>query len=360
MSAYRIVGRHAIPESDFRNLEDNRIRELSGELQLESSMMPTENGMESVAEFKPIGPGKPLTIEIRHVYSGKYPKGGLFKKSDDVAVVSGVKDYSVFSATARALNFIQRNHRKHGSFKTPSAFSDGTPVVAHYPALTSDSLTMSIELAVDDFPQEFVNSLGGAFQKLGGVPLMLPHSGFLLGLGEVLKLSGSIGNALFDSKPEFSITESINFDRAGSIVAEANFHLLTKSATLYLEYEYNDRVGMVHKVTNKPYEGDEPYVVISLDGRPRENLKDFAPTAASASILKGFFNIGEDVRTPIDTVVEGIKLASDMRFREKALDIKRAMDALPDDSDDREGLKEQFDALVKNIGNELIKPDADS
>lgn len=355
MTAYRIVGDQALSEAEFQRMDVPEREKIESAFIPESTMLPLENGMQQVADFVPIGPGKPLTIEIRHVYSGKYPKSGLFRKEKDVAVVSGVKDYAIFAATARALNFIQKDHTKRTRFTTPSAFEKGTPVVAYYPALTTSSLTMSIEMAVDDFPGDFVNDLGNAFTALSGVPLMLPHAGFLMGLGEVTKLASGVGNALFDGKPEFSMTESLNFDRPGSLIAKADFRLLTRSHTLHMHYKYDDRFGMVHKVTGEPYAGDEPYVVVSLDGRERPNLKDFAPTAASASILKKFFNIGDDVRTPIETVVEGIKLASDMRFRDRAMEVKETLDALPADAQQREELQKQLDALLKNIGNDLFK-----
>lgn len=351
MAVARIVGEELIPDTRFRELVAERPAELEA--------MVVQPAPGEVTPFVPIGIGKPLTIQIRHVYTGKYPKeGGLFGSSKDVAIVSGVKDYSVFAATARALNWIQRGHKARKPLKTPSAFTDGTPVVAYYPALTADSLTLSIEIAVDDFPQDFVNSLGDAFQTLGGVPLMLPYSGFLLGAGEILKLAGGIGNGLFDGRPEFTITEPLNFDVPGSIVPQADFRLLTPSEILHLEYKYDDAKGLVHQDTGKRYEGDDPYVVVSLDGKERPALAEFAPTAASASILKRFFNVGEDVRTPIDTVVEGIKLASDMRFRSKALETKGALDKLPPDSPDRAKLQLQYDALIKNIGNDLFKPKA--
>jgi hypothetical protein len=352
MAVFRIVGEEMVTEADFRG----RIAEQAAALEATSA----EVVLEEVTPFTPIGIGKPLTIQIRHVYTGKYPKsGGLFGSSKDVAVVSGVRDYSVFAATARALNFIQRNHKARLPLKTPSAFADGTPVVAYYPALTVDSLTLSVEIAIDDFPQDFVNSLGGAFQTLGGIPLLLPHAGFLLGAGEILKLAGGIGNALFDGKPEFSITEPLNFDVPGSLVPTADFRLLTHSATLPIDYRYDDAQGLVRKDNGQRYDGDDPYVVVSLDGKERPNLADFAATAASASILKRFFNIGDDVRTPIDTVVEGIKLASDMRFRDKALETKKALDKLAADSPDRAKLQLQYDALVKNIANDLFKPKTD-
>lgn len=336
-------------EAEYRALSPERVAGLTP--------APASSALEEVAPYVPIGLGKPLTIQIRHIYTGKYPKKSVFGGGGkDIAVVSGVRDYSVFAATARALNFIERNKKAGSHLKTPGAFVDGTPVVAYYPALTADSLTLSLELAVDDFSQEFVNSLGSAFETLGGVPLLLPHAGFLLGAGELLKLAGGLGNALFDGKPEFSITEPLNFDIPGSEIATADFRVLTHSDTLQHEYIYDDKRGLVHKQHGELYKGEEPYAVVSLDGRERRNLAEFAPTAASASILKRFFNLGQDVRTPIDTIVEGVKLASDMRFRNKALDVKKSLDKLSADSPDRAKLQTQYEALLKNIENDLFKP----
>lgn len=356
MPVFRIVGETMLSEAEYRALSPERA---AGERVAELAPAPAASALEEVAPYVPIGLGKPLTIQIRHIYTGKYPKKSTFGGSaKDIAVVSGVRDYSVFAATARALNFIEKNKKAGSHLKTPGAFVDGTPVVAYYPALTADSLTLSLEIAVDDFPQDFVNTVGNAFQSLGGIPLMLPHAGFLLGAGELLKLAGGIGNGLFDGKPEFSITEPINFDVPGSEIATADFRVLAHSDTLQHEYSYDDKRGLIHKQTGELYKGEEPYAVISLDGRERTNLAEFAPTAASASILKRFFNLGQDVRTPIDTIVEGIKLASDMRFRNKALDVQRSLDKLPEDSPDRARLKKQYDALLKNIENDLFKPKA--
>lgn len=350
MGVYRIIGDEVVAEAEFRD-------RVAG---LDTIPAPagTESVLEDVVPYVPVGIAKPLTIQIRHVYTGKFPKkGGLFGGgAKDVAVVSGVKDYSVFAATTRALNFIHRAHSPHTAIKAPSAFTDGTPIIAYYPALTADSLTLSVELAVDDFPQELVGKLGDAFQSLAGIPLLLPHAGFLLGAGEVIKLVGGLGNGLFDGRPEFEITQPLNFDVPGSAVATADFRLLSQSDLLRFDYKYDDERGLVHKQTDQRYDGDEPYVVISLDGRERPNLAEFAPTAASAAVLKRFFNIGDDVRTPIDTLVEGIRLASDMRYRTKALDVAKAMEKMPADSDARAALQQQYQALVKNIANDLFKP----
>ena len=160
MPVYRIVGDAMVSESEFREISATA-----------SAAAPAGSALETVTPYVPIGLGRPLTVQIRHVYTGKYPKKGFIGGAKDIAVVSGVRDYSVFAASARALNFIERGPKPGSHLKTPNAFVQGTPVVAYYPALTADSLTLSLELAVDDFPQDFVDTLGGAFESLGGVPL---------------------------------------------------------------------------------------------------------------------------------------------------------------------------------------------
>jgi hypothetical protein len=349
MGTFRIVGDVNLPETEFRQL----VARLA-EVPEQPLAMGALYG--AVTPFEPVGIGKPLTIQIRHVYTGRFPKRRAFGGSKDVAVVSGVKDYSVFNATTRALNFIQRDHTAHTSIKTPPAFVDGTTIVAYFPAVTTESLTVSFELAVDDFPQDFVDKVGGAFQSLAGIPLLLPYAGYLLAAGEIIKLGGSLGNGVFDGKPEFEITESLPFDSPGELVVDADFRLVTHSETLRLDYEYDSQRGMVNRITKKVYEGDEPYLVISLDGRQRPDLADFASTAASASILKQFLNLGEDVRTPIDTIVEGIKLMSDMRFRKKAIALAESLKRLPEGSAERERLQKIHNALVNNIMDDLFKP----
>lgn len=348
MGIFRIVGDENIPDIEFHQLAARLTERPEQQLAVADLYGGTT--------FVPVGIGKPLTIQIRHVYTGKFPKRRAFGGSNDVAVVSGVKDYSVFAATTRALNFIQRDHTPLKSIKTPSAFVDGTTIVAYFPAVTTESLTVSFELAIDDFPQEFVDKVGVAFQSLAGIPLLLPHAGYLMAAGEIIKLAGSLGNRIFDGKPEFEITESLLFDSPGAPAVNADFRLVTHSETLRLDYEYDNQRGMINRKTQKAYDGDEPYLVISLDGRERPELADFTSTAASASILKQFFNLGEDVRTPIDTIVEGIKLMSDMRFRNKAMELTKALERLPEDSPDRARLQKQYDALVKNIVNDLFKP----
>ena len=79
---------------------------------------------------------------------------------------------------------------------------------------------------------------------MAGIPLMLPYSGYLLGASEVLKLAGGLGDALFDGRPAFSITETLNFGLPGRPLAVADHWLLTHNQDLD-GYSYDPQKGLV-------------------------------------------------------------------------------------------------------------------
>lgn len=308
----------------------------------------------AIVQFEPIGIGRPLTIDIRHVYTGRFPKsGGLFGGDKDVALVSGVKDYAVFAASARALNLISRSVKARTSLRG-SAFDDGTSIVLYSPAVMTDSLTLSIELAVDRFPGEFVHQVGRSLKALAGVPLMMPYAGILMAAGEVVRIGSNLGDALFDGRPSFSITEAINFERPGSAVATADFRILSHDPMLAGRHRYKDGIGLVDP-SGAPYQGDEPYVVISLDGKPRPHLESFGATVASSAVLERFFALQDGGTASIETLMESVKLASDMRLRGQAEAMKRQIDALPAGRE-RDRLAMQRESVLKNILSPELRP----
>jgi hypothetical protein len=78
---------------------------------------------------------------------------------------SGVKDFDVFSASARALNFVATSQRAHSHLRGPTALEQGTPVVTYSPALLADSITLTIEIAVARFPAPSLSSSAGRKAK---------------------------------------------------------------------------------------------------------------------------------------------------------------------------------------------------
>jgi hypothetical protein len=364
MFRFRVLDQHVVSEPEFRSRQDELTVffarrstgdaadefELSGGRTLEAVALEAAPG---ATEFTKIGYGLPLTIMIRHVYTGEHPHKGFFGGDGDVAVVSGVKNYDVFNASTRALNFLVKNQTPNSHLPRPAAFSDGSALVAYSPAIMTDSLTVSLELAIATFPQDFVNSLSSAFTTLAGIPMLLPYSGYLLGAGQVLKLARNVGHALFDGT-RFSVTASIDFDVPGAVPAVADFRALTGTSFDPTGYQYQDGIGLVDANGNK-YEGDEPYIVLSLDGKQRDNLKTYMPTVATAAVLQRFFQIGEGGQVAIDTVAHAIQLASDFKYREQAITLKAKV-AAETDATEKSKLQAQLDAALKNISNDGLKP----
>src|SRR5262249_13547922 len=157
--------------------------------------------------------------------------------------------------------------------------------VTYSPAIVTDSLTVSFELAVASFPQELLKSISTGFSTLAGIPMLLPYAGYLLGANQLFKIVGNVGHALFDGIT-VSITDLINFDVPGTPPAVADLRVLANFNVS--NFTYKDGLGLFDS-SGTSYAGDDPYVVISLDGKARDNLKTFAPTVASAAVLQRFF-----------------------------------------------------------------------
>ncbi|HEY2226667.1 MAG TPA: hypothetical protein VGI22_02815 [Xanthobacteraceae bacterium] len=360
MTEFRVLDGYVISEAEYRARRGDLMRFLSARAAGKApSAFALSNARELAADapasvtpstFTPIGKGLPLTIMIRDVYTGKHPSGTFFGDGADVALVSGVKNYDVFNASTRALNFLVENQARHSHMRRPAAFSDGSALVAYSPAIMTDSLTISFELAVATFPQALVSSLSKAFNTLAGIPILLPYAGYLLGAGQLFKLAGNAGHALFDGV-KFSVTNAIDFDIPGSIPAIADFRVLaTFDAT---QYRYKDGEGLQDR-SGSAYDGDEPYIVVSLDGKQRDNLKAFLPTVASAAVLQRFFQVQDGAQVAIDSVVQGLQLTSDFKYREQAISLKAKLAAAP--AADKPDIQKQLDAALKNISTDALKP----
>lgn len=356
MSIFRVIGERVVSEPEFLArdevlAETARAQDSAGTAALARGPI---TGSGATPEFRAVGKGRPLQVVIDHVYTGKHPKrGGLFGRRADMAVLSGVKDYSVFAASTRALNLLSEDVEPRSHLRG-SAFQDGTPLVLYSPAVMTDSLTLTIELAADTFDGELFSKVASGFSTAAGIPLMLPHSGYLLGVGELLKLAGGLGDALFDSRPAFSITETLNFGLPGRPLAVADHWLLTHEPNLH-DYSYDPAIGL-RDSAGAPYSGDEPYVVITLDGGERAELNAFTPTAASAAVLQRFLSMKDGAATSVDTLIEAIRLASDLKLRGRAETLKQRI-ATVNDPKAKEALQKELDAIIKNIGNEVLRPD---
>jgi hypothetical protein len=360
VAVFRILGDEVVTRSEYfqklanggpsvaamQNLANHPLKEAFAEAAVGVVSPPGAPG------FTPIGKGLPLSILIRYVYTGKHPKW-LFGSSKPMCVVTGLKNYSDYAPSSRAVNYLRQDISPHTGFVAPPTYEAGTNVVAYSPALLSDSLHFTVEMAFDRFPDQLMKTISETLGSLAGIPLLVPAQGYLLAASTVINVASQWTDALVDGKASFSITDSLDFDLPGVAPPPADFRVLADDPAL-LGMKFDPAHGLVGP-GGTPYGGDSPYVVISLDGKERDNLKGFAPTVAAAGIIKQFFNMRDLGQATADAVLAGAKLLNDMKYRQEALDLKAKVQA-ETDPDKKQKLEDQLKAILKNIQTTELKP----
>ena len=314
----------------------------------------------SPVPWKPVGLNKPLIVEIRHVYTGAKLKTN---KKKDLLLTSAVKNIASWNAEPRAVNFLQPKIGAHDDLTTPAATEKGTPLVFYSPALVQESSVMTVEFGYDEFPDEFFGYAADAFQGAAGIPIFASVSPYLLGAGILTRLAGKLASKIFDRAPVFRATETLRFESGGIAAPQAGYMLLSENdldKKFKQEHRINGDGVLEVTATSSPYEGDLAYVVLALDGREKESLKEFAPTAASAALLKRFYKINEGDEQPLEPLLEALKLYNDLRFRNQADDVQKELEGLDQDAPDyaqkKKELEEKLKALKENILNEVLQP----
>jgi hypothetical protein len=342
MSLYHVIGSELIPQGQVsrRQLDASR----------ESLSLP-------LAGTEPIGTGKPLSIIVRHAYTGRFPKGSVFGGSRrDLLITSAVRDvFTTFNAAPRAVNIIKRRIAGKTNVKGIDATENGTPLVFYTPAVTMVSTTATIEMAFDDYPDELVSKIGGAIVSAGGIPLFGPYGPVLIGVGMAIKLVSTLVNSLSDSRTEFSVSERLEFELPDGAPIAAGHLVLCESSFDPTPFTFKLGTGLIDG-NGQPYAGDEPYIVLLLDGKKRDAFKDFTPTAASAALLERFLQQKDGSELVIQSIVDAVKLYSDMRFRKEADKLSERLQGLDSASEEFAATKKKMDALIANIGEQLLKP----
>ncbi|WP_257385053.1 hypothetical protein [Tahibacter caeni] len=318
------------------------------------------SGEAPTVAFTPIGLGKPLTIWLASVYPGDLPpKSGIFGKERGALVTSAVKSWQTFDAQPRALNMLKKSVTRLMPISGPAATEEGTRVMFYSPALVDRSLTLTVELAIDNINEELFNSVGGIFRDAAGLPIFAMASPYLLAAGSLFKLGGQVANGLYDNKAEFQGTEVISFDVGGERTAVAGFAVLTRSEldeSTLKNYSIG-KDGILRNAEGTAYQGKIPYAVIALDGREDKRLEEFKSTAASAALMQRFYNVRTDGQTNATALIEALSLYNDFRFRSEADDILKELQKPGLSEDEKKALTEKLDAIKKNIKNELFKPE---
>ncbi|MDQ1708215.1 MAG: hypothetical protein QOJ88_1426 [Pyrinomonadaceae bacterium] len=300
--------------------------------------------------FQPVGIGKPLTLMLRHAYTGRYGK-------KDMLLTSAVRDpFTTFGLAPRAINLMPKRIPKKAHIKGPAATESGTELVYYIPALTAQALTLTLDMAFDDFPDDLVDKIAGAITTAGGIPVFGPYSGILLAVGAAVKLLSKLANALVDAHAEFSVSDRLEFQVPDSPIPVAGYRVLSTPSLNHADFNFDLEQGLLHKDTGKPYDGDEPYVVFYVDGSKNDSFKEFTPTAASAAQLSKFLSQKEGSEVALGTITDAFKLFSDVRYRREADRLNKEIVKLPAGSAERKKMEESRDAAIANILEELLKP----
>ena len=369
MPISRIIDGLIISESEFQTRKGDIASHLASVVGTGKAAAPLQLSMgrelpsagsafagNTASRFTPIGPNLPLTVKIEHVYTGRYPERAfLTSHRGDMAIFSGVKNFASTNASARAVNYLEPGVAPNTHFNAPTTFNSGTPVILYLPAVVDAELTISIELAqANSFDRSLLDAFASGLQSLGNIPLLLPFAGYLLAANRLLKLGESVTDALYQAQPPFIRTEVIRMSGPGD-PAVAAWRFVCNSSLDTSAMTFVQDKGLVDK-TGALYSGDEPYVVISLDGRTDDDLKGFAPAVASAAVLQQFLSVQDGASTVTNALVGAVSLYSDLQYRNKADNLKAEINDPNTSQEDKAALQANYNAVVKNIVDNALKP----
>ncbi|MBA4853896.1 hypothetical protein [Emticicia sp. BO119] len=312
--------------------------------------------------FTPIGLGQPLSIEITTVYIGDYKKFLGGKK--DVLIVSGIKNSLTFGASPRAINIKAKNVNER-AFLSQSAFDEGTNIVYYTPAVDAEQMVVSFEIMFDNFNTKLFDIISTLATSAAGIPLFSPAAPFLLGGSQLINIGSKLGDAVFSGKPNLSESIPIRFESPIFPPTEPKSYVLYNEKdkaefanlkmALVTDVNTNPQLKLVDKTSGDVYNGSASYLIVSLDGGTRQSLEAFAPTLASASILKQFYGASDKIGEVTGALQEAMQLYNDSNYKAKGERLKKQMAEKPKDSDEFKKLKNLYEAYAANIQNENFK-----
>ena len=315
--------------------------------------------------FTPIGIGKPMSLEMLTFYTGNVPEKSLFSGSPDLLITSAIKGVQTFEAAPRAINQLIKGVADK-QYLEPSALAEGAPIIYSTRSLVNSTLLCAVEIIAETFDKKVFDGLQRLFSTAAGLPVFAPASAYLMAGSFLTKIFGDLGKALLESPPFLKTSLPLRFDtpeipealaRMVVIYNDRDQGQITDFKTgLAASGPGQQRMALIHNQTGKEYRGDAPYAILSLDGRPRPELDDFAPKLASAAILERFYGSQDVGGQLVDTLSSAMELFSDFTFRQKAEKIKKQMAVFDPESDEFKTAKNLFDAYVRNIRQEVFRP----
>jgi hypothetical protein len=347
-----------LSDDGLKAFDEMTIHESDAEFGLETLVQPTSN--DQALSFTEIGFAKPITIHIERVYTGKYPNFG-WKKKKDMLITTAYKSENIVGASPRSFNWIEKGIKKaNKSYTTIAATDEGTNLVYAKPAVDKDALILTIDISFDDFDDSLLDIFSKILGAAGTIPAFSAYSPYLLVAGKLTNLGKDIGNRILDSKPEISLDAKLYFRRAGKIpVKEGRIAIISEEFASIAKntYTISDDDKLIDKNSGEEYIGNQPYVILSLDGASLSNeLQEFSPTLASAAQLKRFLAVKDGEDTDADIIIDALKLYNDYKFRMEAEELKELL-GKPDLSEkETHRIKEELSAITQNIMNDVLRP----
>ncbi|MEL6720100.1 MAG: hypothetical protein AAFP82_15415 [Bacteroidota bacterium] len=285
-------------------------------------------------------------------------------------VVSGAKAFNTFGRAPRAINQLVQKVEDN-QYLQPGAFTQGSPIVYYTPAVDISTTLCSFELVADSFNNEVFDIIGRLFSSAAGLPIFAPISGYLLVGGALVKMAGKLSSAIFETAPFLREDIAFRFETPGVPILQAKQMVICneREKAEFMAYQPgltnevggNKRPVLVHRQTGKPYRGNAPYMMISVDGRKRDALKEFTPKLASAAMIEKFYGSSLEVQE-MDVLEEAMLLFNDFHYYKKAKDLEQSLmgidgNTLDPNSEDFRKATKLLNAYVNNIRNEVFRSD---
>ena len=307
--------------------------------------------------FQPIGIGRPLSIEILHVYAGDLPTT-VFRRTPDVLITSAARSWTVVEAAPRALNRLAKDVERRQVIDFPSV-DQGSRLAFYSKAMTEDSTSLTVEMIADSFPDEAFEQLSGLLGRAAGLPVFSSASLYLTAGSILTRALGGLGEKLIDGRPFFADTLEILFSTPGVEAAQPRKALLLNRGTeqeFRGKYEFApDSYELVSKANGAPYPGPVPYVAVAMDGQKKPTYEKFAPALATAALLDRFHHLsGADGRLA-ETLYTALELYSDVTFAEKAEQARAELGNAAEGSEEHARAQKLLAACLENIRNEAIR-----
>jgi len=354
MPVYRPLGENLLSSGEFQARSATEEIEQPFDLNQPFDINAVE-GTGTARPFAPIDFGKPLSVVIRRIYTGRFPEKKLFGGRKPMLLSSSVKDINTTSAGARAINILKRDVGPKSAFTGVGAAEEGTSLIYYSPAVTSAFITVGVTMIFEDFDQDLFDRASKLFSAAAGVPIFVPASAYLLAASTVVKLAGNAGSQILNGHPALDENIQLDFSFGGGGLPQPGYWIFSAGPIDGTQFVFDPVRGLVKRSDKSPYDGDVPVVVVTIDGTAVEGVSNFTPMLAGASVLGRFFNQKENSEVAMDTILDAVKLVNDLTFRKKAEEAKSKLATLPPDSSERKRLEDAIKAFNQNISESRLQ-----